>query len=463
MRELKKLWNEKYKGVEHTLQQMQNVKTAVTAFNTNIDAVLKISGRRLAELAHQCSLDWKQLNHIEKNSIEEIPDVVKGAFRCFSKGIAEEWLISDLRVFDWLMQNIGYDRLQMGGQGGIVANALAVCGVQKVLNHCNSLPEKQAKLFLPLDNLLSFDEEGNLAPAWKINRSKDIPLMHWIIEFDKGDVFELEDYKISCPKANRFIATYDPMNSNLVRDEHFVDYMDQAKTDVVILSGYHALTAEKNGVFLVENSLPVIKKWQQNGALLHLEIASTQDKIVRKTIVDKVATLADSIGLNERETIDVLEVIGEESLAEICESKINSRNLFEAIMKIKEKVKTKRIQMHMFGLYVTVQDKYFKVSAQRNLEGMCLAATVAASKAACGHINCRENLLWAKNMDVSEIGLRELRLLSEYIQNEKLLTDGIAEYNGYDVIAVPTILVEKPKTLVGMGDTISSISLVGAL
>lgn len=463
MRELKKLWNVKYKGVEHTLQQMQNVKTAVTAFNTNIDAVLKISGKRLAELAHQCSLDWKQLNHIEKNLIEEIPDVVKGAFRCFSKGIAEEWLISDLRVFDWLMQNIGYDRLQMGGQGGIVANALAVCGVQKVLNHCNSLPEKQAKLFLPLDNLLSFDEEGNLAPAWKINRSKDIPLMHWIIEFDKGDVFELEDYKISCPKANRFIATYDPMNSNLVRDEHFVDYMDQAKTDVVILSGYHALTAEKNGVFLVENSLPVIKKWQQNGALLHLEIASTQDKIVRKTIVDKVATLADSIGLNERETIDVLEVIGEESLAEICESKINSRNLFEAIMKIKEKVKTKRIQMHMFGLYVTVQDKYFKVSAQRNLEGMCLAATVAASKAACGHINCRENLLWAKNMDVSEIGLRELRLLSEYIQNEKLLTDGIAEYNGYDVIAVPTILVEKPKTLVGMGDTISSISLVGAL
>ena len=119
--------------------------------------------------------------------------------------------------------------------------------------------------------------------------------------------------------------------------------------------------------------------------------------------------------------------------------------------------------MHMFGLYVTVQDKDFKVSAQRNLEGMCLAATVAASKAACGHINCRENLLWAKNMDVSEIGLRELRLLSEYIQNEKLLTDGIAEYNGYDVIAVPTILVEKPKTLVGMGDTISSISLVGAL
>ena len=160
MRELKKLWNEKYKGVEHTLQQMQNVKTAVTAFNTNIDAVLKISGKRLAELAHQCSLDWKQLNHIEKNSIEEIPDVVKGAFRCFSKGIAEEWLISDLRVFDWLMQNIGYDRLQMGGQGGIVGNALATVGIKSVFVHTNSLPKLQADQFSKLDNLLSFDENG---------------------------------------------------------------------------------------------------------------------------------------------------------------------------------------------------------------------------------------------------------------------------------------------------------------
>ena len=39
---------------------------------------------------------------------------------------------------------------------------------------------------------------------------------------------------------------------------------------------------------------------------------------------------------------------------------------------------------------------------------------------------------------------------------------GIFNTPEFDLIAVPTILIEKPVTLVGMGDTISSISLVGA-
>ena len=49
-----------------------------------------------------------------------------------------------------------------------------------------------------------------------------------------------------------------------------------------------------------------------------------------------------------------------------------------------------------------------------------------------------------------------------YAQNEKLEEDGIIDFRGYDLIAIPTILVPKPVTLVGMGDTISSISLVSS-
>ena len=41
-------------------------------------------------------------------------------------------------------------------------------------------------------------------------------------------------------------------------------------------------------------------------------------------------------------------------------------------------------------------------------------------------------------------------------------TAGKTEYAGFEVIVVPTILVDEPVTLVGMGDTISSISLVGS-
>ena len=43
-----------------------------------------------------------------------------------------------------------------------------------------------------------------------------------------------------------------------------------------------------------------------------------------------------------------------------------------------------------------------------------------------------------------------------------LIEEGIFTNNTIEIIAVPTIIIDKPITLVGMCDTISSISLVGA-
>ena len=54
-------WKEKYAEVKSTLMQMGKVESAATAFNTNVDAVLKIKGRRLAELAKELGMSWEEL------------------------------------------------------------------------------------------------------------------------------------------------------------------------------------------------------------------------------------------------------------------------------------------------------------------------------------------------------------------------------------------------------------------
>ena len=460
--ELKKLWLKNFSTVPETLKRMKEVGAVATAFNTNIDAVLKVSGKKIVELAKQLGLGLKELEDIKQTKLEQPSDVLKGLFKCFKNGIAEEWLTEDTLVYDWMVENLGYDRLQMGGQGGIVANALAVTGVQKVYAHTNSLPELQAKQFLKRENLMSFDHEGKEKPAYSINREVDIPLIHWILEFDKNDSVELDGKTFTCPKSNRFIATYDPLNLHLVMDEHFVNNIAKKKIDYIVLSGFHALTEKNNGVKLQDDALPIIKGWKDNGDLIHLEIASTQDIAVRKAIIKKIAPIVDSVGVNEREAIDILEVTGYEDLAEKCNKDTHSVNMFEAILNIKKHIKTPRIQLHMFGLYITIQDKGYKVKPEENLRGMMLAATVAAGKAGTGNINEEKNLLWAQGQEVSDVGLNELRDLSEHIKKPELLSHGIAEFDGFDIIAIPTILVEKPVTLVGMGDTISSISLVGA-
>lgn len=462
MQSLKKNWLNKYAQVSSSLNKMSEVNSVATAFNANVDAVLKICGAKLVELVKSNNLSLSELKDIKQTKLTSGCDVLKGIFKCFEKGIAEEWLTEDKIVYDWMVKNLGYDRLQMGGQGGIVANALAVTGVRKVYAHANSLPKLQAQQFLNLDNLLSFDEKGQEKPASQIDRETDIPLIHWIIEFDKNDFVELEGQKFVCPKSNRFIATYDPLNLHLVMDENFVESTTAKNIDYIVLSGFHALTEHNNGVKLQEGSLPIIEKWKRNGAILHLEIASTQDIAVRKSIINTIAPKADSIGINEREAIDILEVSGEEALAKKCEEDTHSVNLFDALVKIKEHIKCGRVQLHMFGLYITIQDKNFKITPEANLRGMTLAATIAASKAGTGSINDAKDLMWAQGQEVSEIGLKELEALAKHIGDEKLVENGISEFKGFDIIAIPTIIVEKPKTLVGMGDTISSISLVGS-
>lgn len=461
-KQLKTSWLKKYATVPQSLERMKEVKSVATAFNTNVDAVLKISGKKIAELAQKLGLGLKELEDIKHTKLETPQDVLKGLFKCFKSGIAEEWLTEDKTVYDWMVSNLGYDRLQMGGQGGIVANALAVTGAQKVYAHTNSLPKLQAQQFLELENLMSFDENGAEKPAYKINREEDTALIHWILEFDKGDSVNINGQTFTCPKSNRFIATYDPLNLHLVMDKHFVKQISNQKIDYVVLSGYHALTENNSGTKLVAESLPIIKQWKANGDLIHLEIASTQDIAVRKAIINKIAPEVDSVGVNEREAIDILEITDQEELAKKCNEDTHSINMFDALLKIKKTLKTPRIQLHMFGLYITIQDKKYKITPEANLRGMMLAATVAAGKAGTGSINDAKNLLWAQGKEVSDVGLKELKDLAEHINQPQMLETGIGEIDGFDVIALPTILVEKPVTLVGMGDTISSISLIGA-
>ena len=460
--ELKKIWSEKFAVVPQVLENMKQVQAAATAFNTNVDAVVKISGAKIAELAAGLGMDLAELEDVRQTKLDSGKDVVKGIFKCFTKGIAEEWLTEDKQVYDWMVNNLGYDRLQMGGQGGIVANVLAVTGVNKVYAHANSLPKLQAQQFLELDNLVSFDEKGAEKPAYLINREVDIPLIHWIIEFERNDTVHIGGKDFKCPKSNRFIATYDPLNLHLVMDRHFIDATGRRKMDYVVLSGFHALTEHNDGVRLQEGALPIIENWKKQGDIVHLEIASTQDIAVRKSIIKSIAPIVDSIGINEREAIDILEVSGCEKQAEACNARTNSVNMFEALMLIKKIIKAPRIQLHMFGLYMTLQDKGFKITPEANLRGMMLAATVAASKAGTGNINKKENLLWAHGEQVSDVGLKELSDLADHLHKPELTETGITEVDGFDLIALPTILVEKPLTLVGMGDTISSLSLIGS-
>ena len=459
--QLKTVWKEKYAIVPEQLQKIKRIPAIATAFNTNIDAVIKISGTHLKELIEKNQISLKDLDNITLNGFRKPSDALIGIVKCFSRGIAEEWTTADISIYHWLEKEIGYDHLQMGGQGGIIANVMALLGIKRVITHTNSHPSLQAQQFLDLDNLLAFDNHGELMQASHISR-EDTPMIHWIIEFNKGDRFTIEDKTFVCPKSNRFIATYDPLNMNLVINKHFTRYLNENKVSYLVLSGFHPLLADNNGLKLIKDVVPIIEKWKKANPelIVHLEIASTQDAQIRLAIIQEIAPLSDSIGLNEREMLDLLSVTNQQKLMQRIEQNVNACNLFDALLFLKNYLKIPRIQLHMFGLYLTLQDSNFPYSANDNLKGMITAAVVASSKASVGALVHYDDITKTLGQEISDQGLEELFALSQKLNKPELLEIGICNIDNYILSAVPTILVAQPKTLVGMGDTISSISLV---
>lgn len=457
-------WKEYFAQAPQTLAKMQKINTVVTAFNANVDSVVKMSGAQLAALIERYNLTLPQLQTPNPKHIDRPQDIVRGIFRCFSLGIAEEWIAENEEMYHWMQKNLGTEKLQIGAQAGIIANTLSITGIKQIIVHTAALPKMQAEQFLPNDNLLSFDQKGNLKPVHQIDRVEDTASIHWIVEFNEGDSLTVGGQVFTCPKANRFIATYDPLLFNLVIDDNFTRYTTAHRTDYIILSGYQALTEARQGIKLIKKTVPILQAWRQCSpkAIIHLEIASTQDTVIRKNIIRQIGKLVDSVGVNERETIDLLEALNQKKLASACNADPSAVNLFKAIVKLKEKIGCRRIQLHMFGLYITVQEQNFPISAQANRRGMVLAATAAASKADLGHLNNPQDITESLKYPVSDIGLRQLKELAGYLKQDSVYKTGLGRYRNYDIIAVPTILIKHPKTLVGMGDTISSFSLVGA-
>ena len=127
---LKNTWNNRYNVAFEQLEKVKDINLVATAFNTNIDAIYKISGRELEKFIYDNNFGLDDIEDISLSCFSSPKDVILGIVKCFCKGIAEEWIAEDKVVYDWLNDNIGYQRLQMGGQAGIIANALALLGIK---------------------------------------------------------------------------------------------------------------------------------------------------------------------------------------------------------------------------------------------------------------------------------------------------------------------------------------------
>jgi ADP-dependent phosphofructokinase/glucokinase len=356
----------------------------ICGYNVNIDSVYRISGVEISELLKNCERA-EILEKIEKppGKILSESDFVAGLAYCMKNGCGAEWLVLERAVFEFL-KNRYFEKslVRMGGNAGIMANALSQLGVSRVIPNV-AVPSKiQLSLFsgrsiyfpgLTAERKVNSEAGSGKMGSGEIDSkeidskefdSKEIDSkenmyavsssqepIHFVFDFSKGDTFSLYGTQIIIPRENRFIATCDNLNLRLYVNPAFEKYaLEQAcEIDGALISGFHLLLENYHDgssyKTILENTLYQLKSWKtKNDKLrIHLELGHFASKKIANSVFLEFGAISYSIGMNEDELATLRHfhgVPGEEILLMEAEAVGN------AVYRLASRYKLKKIVIH---------------------------------------------------------------------------------------------------------------------
>ena len=447
------MWDDLYASAfERVRRSIESIERVLLAYNTNIDALKYLRQKDLEDRVEKAGKD-EVLRYADKlpKRIDNVPQLLGSILWSIKRGKAAELFVESCST-RFYMRQWGWDELRMGGQVGIMANLLGgVYGVP-VIAHVPQLSSLQASLFKDGPIYVPKIENGQLGLVHpKEFNAEEESCIHYIYEFPRGfRVFDLE-----APRENRFIGSADDYNPNLYIRPEFREHFDEIASNVelAIISGLQALTKEN---YL--GPLRIVKEHIEtlNGknVPVHLEFAFTPDERVRKAILGLLDNFW-SVGLNEVELASIMEVMGEKKLAEklLLGDPADPIAVTEAMLTLAEKTGVRRIHFHTYGYYLALTD--YRGEFVR--DALLFAALAAAAKAKLGDVRSIEDVIKAMDVPVTE----GAKTVEEILIRKYGMKDGIADVDSYQLTFIPTKIVDKPKSTVGIGDTISSSAFVG--
>lgn len=376
---------QKREAKSSVLKASKNLPTrAAFAYNTNVDAVGFVD-----------SLDIPAVLPAELGCLPE----------CMGRGTEKEVYVGRSALDFLLKRFYGKFELRIGGQAGNMALCAARLGVVSLVHSASAAREQMMLLNRP--NVLVAGKGGFVKPA-KI-RPGGHPSVHVVLEFP----------------GNRFIATFDPLNSEMSISRDFEREMKLAipKTDKAVISGFHLLS-RGNIRKKISEIAQSLEEWKRLNPrlMLHLEFADFFRMDVLGLVVRKIVPICDSIGMNEVE--------------------IEQARLALGIGRCKNAV---RLAVRM-------------LSAADNVDSIVLhtAGFAFAASRSVGEEELKDSLTFGGSAAsfMARRGrppsLPELKKFSAALKYEKA-TVKIPECE-FNAALVPSFFVERPKHTIGLGD-----------
>lgn len=432
-------------------------------YNVNIDAVYRMTGEEISELLHM--LDREELR--EKlceppGEIRSLSDLVAGLVLHMQKGTGGEWFIYSDDVFRFLKGRY-YDKceIRLGGNMGIMANVMSHMGAEQVV--MNAVGDiNSIKPLMSVENIVF---AGESVPQ-NASMSKDAnEIIHFVFDFSNGAQFKVLGDEVTVPRENRFIATYDDINTELTITPEFEEYSCEHvnEMDGAIISGFNQLQKfypDGSGYKeRFEKAHSQLEGWKAlNPDLpIHVEFGHFMSMDMGVAIFSELAGTVDSIGMNEDELVMLAELHGVPS--EMIR-KMDACAILDACVRCASSTDLKKIVLHTRDFMLSIFAEGASTPV-REMESMDFGVRCAAAFAASGRLPERSQLGDSvRGLARSEEGLKQVTRLQDLIGGEEFEGGVFGEYRGYSVCILPTIICEEPVSTVGLGDTVSSATFL---
>ncbi|HNZ05249.1 MAG TPA: ADP-dependent glucokinase/phosphofructokinase [Methanothrix soehngenii] len=424
----------------------------ICAYPVNLDAVYDFGEERVSRFIQ--SADPSGIKSELKGSIRSREDLISSLLYCIQQGSGAEILVESQQLAEEIEASFPWS-FRLGGNAGIMANLLAELGARPILN----APALEPRLAALLHPGVGIPVSGRLMQPSLAAERPDLSseVLHFVFQFKESDRIPSPQGPISAAKDNRFIATYDPVNTRMVSNQDFDAYCQDhiQEIDGAILSGFHLAPRDRYREIFPPR-IEQIRSWKEANPniYIHVEMGSFQSQKIARHFL-RLLEKADSLGLNE----DELETATAEYSA-IGSSPVSSTVLSTARPKmsqwqervqkaagLREHLGIFRVSVHTRDYILSIMEEG-KITAKEELLSLQKGADAAAALAATGS---------AKGMPPNEVNPRGLEAKREFCrQGAEAAGVGRGAFHKRDGLVVsvmPSLLAREPRITVGLGDT----------
>lgn len=419
---------------------------AICAYCVNLDAVCNIHAGDICRLL-PAGLSTEETEEIKislKGSIARMEDLVTSLLYCMREGSGAEILIESPDMASRIGKAFSWES-RLGGNAGIMANVLAHLGAKPTLNAPALGPRLAALLhpgvLVPLSGALA----GPGRAAEEMPKISQEPV-HFVFQFSRGLEMAIGRDRFVVPQDNRFIASYDPVNTSLESSPDFDSYCLEHISDYAgaLVSGVHLVPLQKYQVVLREK-MDQLRSWKESyrNLFIHMELGSFQSPRILSYLLDLISQLPiDSIGMNEDELGAAMGLL---QISAAGNPPGSWQERMQAAQSLQEKTGVLRVAVHTRDYILSVMNEGL-LPAKDEFAALQSGVDSAASLAAGG------SLMTEPPAQFNETGLAAAAELGR--QGASGYGRGAALHSGGRILSlVPARLVFRPRITVGLGDT----------